>query len=78
MQLKSISSKLLLAFSVIILVILVVLVTVTIINATEQKNNAHQQLVDSTNLLLELIDKKALDAEGIALAYSKDPRIIDA
>ncbi len=78
MGLKSISSKLLLAFSVIILVILVVLITVTIINATEQKNHAHQQLVDSTNLLLELIDKKALDAEGIALAYSRDPRIVDA
>ncbi len=78
MNLKSISSKLLLAFSVIILIVLVVLVTITFINASELKVNAHKELLNSTNLLTELINKKAEDAQGLANTYAHDQRLISA
>ncbi|MDH8677450.1 methyl-accepting chemotaxis protein [Fusibacter bizertensis] len=78
MKLKSISSKLLLAFSVIILNVLIVLSTITLINAADLKANAHSELLKSTNLLMELISKKAEDAQGLATTYAKDERIVSA
>lgn len=78
MKLKSISSKMLLAFSVIILIVLVVLTTITFINASELKANAHKELLNATNLLTELINKKAEDAQGLASTYANDERIINA
>lgn len=78
MNFKSISTKLTLALSAILIMVMTVLVTISLINASEAKKNADKELDAGDALLASLIVNKSIDAQGYAIAYAADAQIVDA
>lgn len=78
MNFKSISTKLTLAFTVILIMVMTVLTTITLTNAASEKRNAIGDLDSGDALLSSLMTGKSIDALGYANTYSKDERVIAA
>ena len=78
MKLKSISTKLLIAFAIILILILATLTTITLISTAQQKEQGRIDVMSSTVLLQELIHSKSQDAVGLALTYAEDIKVIGA
>lgn len=78
MKIKSISRKLQLAFSVIILVVLVALSVITLTNARDQKQSAKEDVLSAANLLTDLIDNRSKDSLALATTFAEDEKIVRA
>ena len=75
---KSISSKIRLAFVSILAITVIALSVITFLSVTNQLDKANEELEHSFMLLEELIHLKTDEAMGIGDVYAHDPRIIDA
>ncbi len=78
MKIKSISKKLQLAFSIIILVVLVALSVITLTNARDQKQRAKEEVLSAVNLLTDLIDNRSKDSLALATTFAEDEKIVSA
>lgn len=77
MNLKSISTKLTLAFSAILIMVMTVLITLTLMNAAEDKRSASRALDAGDALLASLMVNKSIDAQGYASAYANDGKVVE-
>lgn len=78
MKFKSISTKLRLAFSVILIIVLSTLAILTWQSAELQKEQGRSLVNESATLLKELIHLRSDDALALAQAYANDEIIIEA
>jgi len=78
MSFKSISTRLILSFLVILLVILSIIVTISVYNLIQQRNQARIELDNTTAILTEIIEIKREEALGLANLFAQNKYVIDA
>ncbi len=78
MKFKSISTKLKLAFSGIMILVLIILTMLTLLSSQAETKKASLEIQRSVDLLNELMVIRAEDANGLAAAYAADERIVAA